>query len=115
MRVRAEGVTYELDSSWPKLPPGMFFGTEGGPKPNQRGPGGQVVRDTTYADGVSGLAIGGDDNVYVFNRGQWPVMIFDTAGNLLDTWGAGQFVRPSSDRAGPAGSSTESWRARSCR
>ncbi|GIT58275.1 MAG: hypothetical protein Ct9H300mP19_02230 [Dehalococcoidia bacterium] len=29
-----------------------------------------------------------------FNRGDHPVIIFDRDGNFLETWGAGEFVRP---------------------
>jgi DNA-binding beta-propeller fold protein YncE len=34
-------------------------------------------------------AVGVDscDNVYVFNRGNVPVLVFDSAGNLIDQWG----------------------------
>lgn len=55
---------------WPAVPHGMSF------------------REATS------VAVGPDGRVYVFNRGQWPVMVFDTAGRFLDTWGAGEFVRP---------------------
>ncbi len=61
---------YEPVVGWPALPHGMSF------------------REATS------VGYGPDGRVDVFNRGQWPMMVFDTAGNLLDAWGAGEFVRP---------------------
>lgn len=43
---------------------------------------------------VAGVATDSQDRVYVYNRGDHPVIIFDTDGNFLDAWGQGQFVRP---------------------
>lgn len=43
---------------------------------------------------ATSVAVDSEDNVYVFNRGQWPLMIFDRAGNFCETWGAGEFDRP---------------------
>ena len=61
---------YEPVIGWPAVPHGLWF------------------REATS------VGVGPDDRVYVFNRGQWPVMVFDTSGRFLDTWGAGEFVRP---------------------
>ena len=61
---------YEPVVGWPAVPHGMSF------------------REATS------VGVGPDGRVYVFNRGQWPVMVFDTAGRFVDTWGAGEFVRP---------------------
>ena len=36
---------------------------------------------------VADVSVDGDDNVYVFNRGTHPVMIFDRDGDFLDAWG----------------------------
>ena len=33
---------------------------------------------------ATSVAVDKDDNVYVFNRGNQPVLIFDTNGNLLN-------------------------------
>jgi hypothetical protein len=33
------------------------------------------------------------DNVYVFNRGEHPMMVFDRDGNFLRSWGEGLFPR----------------------
>ena len=43
---------------------------------------------------ATSVAVDSQDRVYVFNRGNWPVMIFDADGNFLETWGEGEFVRP---------------------
>lgn len=55
---------------WAKLPHPMFF------------------KEATS------VAVDSNDNVYVFGRGDHPVIIFDREGNFLETWGAGEFVRP---------------------
>src|SRR6185503_12188534 len=94
---------YKLVPNWPKLPAGMFFGLkEPPPPPAEReaqaaarrargggggnaggGGGGQMGGGPTNQPGISGLAIDAQDHIYVFNRGAKPVMVFDTAGNLI--------------------------------
>jgi DNA-binding beta-propeller fold protein YncE len=34
------------------------------------------------------------DNVYVFNRGEHPLVVFDRQGKFLRSWGEGAFARP---------------------
>ena len=46
-----------------------------------------------FAEATS-VAVDSEDNVYVFNRGKNPLIIFDKQGNFLDTWGVGEFTRP---------------------
>ena len=41
-----------------------------------------------------GVATDSVDNLYVFNRGDPPLIVFDRDGNYLRSWGDGQFVRP---------------------
>jgi streptogramin lyase len=41
-----------------------------------------------------GVATDSQDRVYIFNRGDPPVLVCDRDGNLQRSWGAGQFVRP---------------------
>jgi DNA-binding beta-propeller fold protein YncE len=41
-----------------------------------------------------GVAVDSRDNVYVFNRGEPSVIIFDRNGEFLNAWGIGTFVRP---------------------
>lgn len=37
---------------------------------------------------VADVSVDADDNVFVFNRGNHPVMIFDRDGHFLDAWGS---------------------------
>jgi NHL repeat len=60
---------YEQLDNWAKAPPGMNLGE------------------------VGAVGVDKDDNVYVFNRGEHPMMIFDRAGNFLRAWGEGLFPR----------------------
>ena len=43
---------------------------------------------------ATSVAVDSEDNVYVYSRGNWPVMVFDKDGNFLSDWGAGEFDRP---------------------
>jgi DNA-binding beta-propeller fold protein YncE len=61
---------YEPEFGWAKLPHPM-----------------------TFKEATS-VAVDSKDNVYVFNRGKWPLMKFDKQGNFITTWGAGDFDRP---------------------
>lgn len=61
---------YELAPDWGRLPAGW-----------------------SYVD-ACGVAVDGEDHVYVFNRGEHPMIVFDRAGKLLGTWGEGLFSRP---------------------
>jgi hypothetical protein len=71
--------TYRVVNGWAKLPEGWAF-----------------------LD-VPAVAIDAQDRVYVFNRGDHPVMIFDRQGNLLDHWGEGLFKRAHGIHIGPDG------------
>src|SRR5262245_61003969 len=89
---------YRLVPNWPTLPAGLYFGLKTPPPPpaereaqaaarrasGQRG-GGNAGSAAGPVDqpGISGLAIDAQDHIYVFNRGVKPVMVFDTAGNLI--------------------------------
>ncbi len=48
-------------------------------------------------------AVGTDhhDRVYVFNRGEHPMMVFDRDGAFLRSWGEGQYGRPHGVHVGP--------------
>src|SRR5260370_11862710 len=69
--------TYEPVVNWAKLPPGWSFKEIG--------------------------AVGTDrnDNVYVFNRGEHPLIVFDRNGNFFRSWGEGLFVRAHGLHVGP--------------
>jgi len=61
---------YELIENWAKLPPGETFGT------------------------TSAVATDSRDRVYVFQRKDPPMMIFDRDGTYLNCWGIGAFADP---------------------
>ncbi len=62
---------YQVVHGWPELPEGFAFGE------------------------VSGIGVDSHNHVFVFHRGEHPVMCFDGAtGKLLSFWGDGQFARP---------------------
>ena len=40
-----------------------------------------------WLEEATSVAVDSDDWVYVFNRGNMPILVFDPDGNLVDTWG----------------------------
>ena len=60
--------TFEPVPLWAKLPHGIGFGGD-----------------------ATSVAVDSTDRVFVFNRGPFPVVVFDIDGNVLDYWGAGEF------------------------
>jgi len=54
---------------------------------------GQVVGGYDYVD-VAGVATDSQDRVYIFNRGDKPLIVFDADGNFIRSWGDGKFARP---------------------
>jgi len=60
---------YRVNADWAKLPAGWSFKE------------------------VGGVGVDRNDNVYVFNRGEHPMMVFDRGGNFLLSWGEGQYPR----------------------
>ena len=69
--------TYEVKVDWEKLPLGYSW------------------RE------VAAVATDSKDNVYVFNRGEHPMMVFDSDGNFLRSWGEGIFSRAHGLTVGP--------------
>ena len=61
--------TYRVEEGWGKLPPGWAFGD------------------------VAAIGTDRHDNVYVFNRSEHPMVVFDRDGNFLRSWGEGMFPR----------------------
>jgi len=61
--------TYEVAEGWGKLPEGW-----------------------SYKEAAA-VGVDAKDNVYVFNRGAHPMIIFDREGNFLKSWGEGIFPR----------------------
>ena len=42
---------------------------------------------------VAAVAVDSRDQVYVFNRGEHPMIVFDRDGNFLRSWGEGSYPR----------------------
>ena len=61
--------TYEPVENWAKLPPGWSFKE------------------------IGGVGVDRHDNVFVFNRGEHPMIVFDCDGNFLRSFGEGMFPR----------------------
>src|SRR2546426_11100070 len=54
---------------------------------------GRLPEGWSFVEATS-VGVDAKDNVYVFNRGEHPVIVFDRDGRFLRAWGEGQFVRP---------------------
>jgi len=67
LKVRACGLEFESVRGWECLPAGW-----------------------SHPD-VASVATDEAANVYLFCRGDWPVIVYDSAGRLLHSWGTGQF------------------------
>ena len=50
---------------------------------------------------VAAVAVDSNDLVYVFNRGEHPMIVFDRDGNFLRSWGEGLFTRAHGIHIGP--------------
>ena len=50
---------------------------------------------------VVAVATDSQDRVYVYNRGEHPVIVFDKDGKFLKSWGERDFVRPHGIHIGP--------------
>jgi hypothetical protein len=70
MLVGESTLTFELVPDWEQLPPGW-----------------------THGD-VAGVATDSADRVFVFNRSEHPVIVYDRAGRFVGSWGEGVFTRP---------------------
>ena len=70
---------YEVDPDWPLLPPGWNFGE------------------------VAGVAADNRGHVFVFHRGEHPIMEFAPDGRMVRSWGEGLFIRPHAVRVDPEG------------
>jgi sugar lactone lactonase YvrE len=67
MALGAHRLEYEVIEGWEQMPDGWSFVE------------------------VAGVACDSKDRVYVFNRGEHPVIVFDKDGKFLDAWGEGVF------------------------
>lgn len=70
MTLPAPPFCYDANDHWAKLPAGWSWNE------------------------VTSIAIDSQDRVFVFNRGEHPVLVFDRDGNFLRSWGEGVFSRP---------------------
>ena len=77
MRYGTGKYSYELVDGWAKLAEGESF------------------------IDISGMSIDSQDRVYIFNRSQRPLMVFDCEGNLLTSWGKEYFARAHGICIGP--------------
>ncbi len=77
IRIGTGKFTYEAHPDWARLPRGWRFLE------------------------VVDVAVDSQDRVYVFSRGEHPLMIFDREGSFLTSWGEGQFKRPHGITQGP--------------
>jgi sugar lactone lactonase YvrE len=55
---------------------------------------GQVPQGYTLCNDIPGVATDSSDRVYVFNRSEHPVMVFESDGRFLGSWGEKIFSRP---------------------
>ena len=70
MPVGEASLTFELVPDWEQLPEGW-----------------------THGD-VAGVACDSQDRVYVFNRSEHPVIVYEPDGTFIRSWGEGIFTRP---------------------
>ena len=70
---------YRVDGEWGRLPQGWSL------------------------NDAAGVAVDTQDNVYVFNRGEHPMIVFDREGNFLRAWGEGVFKSAHGVHIGPDG------------
>jgi len=76
-KLGSEDYVYEELANWAKLPEGWTFKE------------------------VADVAVDAQDRVYVFNRGEHPMIVFDREGHFIAAWGEGLFVRPHGLTIGP--------------
>jgi NHL repeat len=70
MALSERAVTFELVPNWEQIPDGFSHGD------------------------VAGVATDASDRVYVFNRSEHPVMVYERNGTFVRSWGEGVFTRP---------------------
>jgi hypothetical protein len=55
---------------------------------------GSLPCGVTLGGDATSVATDSEDNVYVFNRGSVPMVVFDKNGEYIDGWGEGDFDKP---------------------
>lgn len=79
-RIVTDAGAYEVDADWARVPRGWSFGE------------------------VAGVATDPRSRVYVFSRGAHPMMVFDSDGEFIASWGEGVFTKAHNVRVSPDGS-----------
>ena len=51
---------------------------------------GELPQDWSFQH-VAGIAISGDDELYIFNRSDHPIIVLDREGRFMRSWGEGRF------------------------
>ena len=64
---------------------------------------GRLPEGWSFVEATS-VAVDASDNVWVFNRGEHPVIVFDREGKFLRSWGEGLIRRAHGINVGPDGS-----------
>lgn len=77
MKLGTGKYTFEPLGDWANLPPELVLGD------------------------VAGIAVDNNDRVYLFNRGDHPVVVLNRDGEVLSTWGHGMFLNPHGASIGP--------------
>lgn len=78
MTILADGAfRYEVVGNWARLPPEVTLGD------------------------VAAVAVDRKDNVFLFTRGDHPMIVLNPDGDVLHTWGHGVFKRPHGLHVGP--------------
>ena len=65
MQLGSGDYVYEIEEGWAKLPDGWDMKV------------------------VAGVGVDSEDRVYAFNRGDHPMIVFDSEGNVITSWGEG--------------------------
>jgi sugar lactone lactonase YvrE len=69
--------TYEVATGWERLPAGWAHGD------------------------VADVAVDSRGRVYIFNRGEHPVIVYESDGTFVGSWGEGKFTKPHGITIGP--------------
>jgi DNA-binding beta-propeller fold protein YncE len=78
-KLGSDDFQYDVDVAWARVPDGWRLGD------------------------VAAVGLDANDKVYVFNRGEHPMMVFDREGRFASSWGEGVFTRPHGLHIAPDG------------
>jgi len=78
-RIVTDAGAYDVDTDWARVPHGWSFGE------------------------VAGVATDSRSRVYVFSRSEHPMMVFDSDGAFVASWGEGVFTKAHNVRVSPDG------------